>query len=84
VPIGLNGTSRRTLAALAYPDFGDAGRRGRWFLAEPAESPRRTLRSVADAICRSVRETQASASGGMPVFVPPPSIPGAVSGIAGS
>ncbi|HZO64489.1 MAG TPA: hypothetical protein VFB74_05765 [Kribbellaceae bacterium] len=83
VAIGLGSVSPQRLAKLAYPDFGDVAKRGRWFLAEPGIAARQTLRSVADAICRSVRETVASAAEGSPRFIQPESISGATSGAAG-
>jgi hypothetical protein len=84
LPIGLPGAREKSLAALAYPDFGDAAKRGRWFAARPGTDRRQALKSIADAICGSIRDTQASAAQGTPTFVPPASITGLITGVAGA
>lgn len=83
VAIGLLGTSPQTLAALAYPDFGDLNRRGRWFMAEPITFTAETLSSMADAICGAMADAAVTAAQGAPLFVPPASIPGTRGGLAG-
>lgn len=83
VAIGLPGASRDVLTALAYPDFGDSSKRGRWFLAEPDTSAADVLPSVAAAINQSVARALAATVGGKAMFFPPPSIPGMTSGVAG-
>jgi len=83
IPIGLHGASERTLASLAYPDFGDPGKRGRWFLAESNATTRQTLKRIADSICRTVRDTQTAVGQGARAHVPPASIPGMLAGTAG-
>jgi uncharacterized protein YegL len=80
VAFGFPGTSRRALAELAYPDFGDENKRGRWLLAS---STAEAFRAMTETICRTVTATYATASRGAPAFVPPPSIPGTLGGIAG-
>ena len=44
IAIGLPGTTQESIAGLAYPDFGDPARRGRWFVADPP--PRRWMVTV--------------------------------------
>jgi uncharacterized protein YegL len=82
MPIALHGARVETLATLAYPDFGDPAKRGRWFLAKPAADRRQVLKGVADAICRTVRDTQAAVDRGTPMVTLPESIPGMLTGVA--
>ncbi|GAA1740450.1 hypothetical protein [Luedemannella helvata] len=82
IPIGLRRVAESTLARLAYPDFGEAEKRGRWFLAEPEAATRQTLKGVADAIRTALRDAHALGVGGARTFVPPASIPGTRVGTA--
>lgn len=84
VAFGFPGAPRRAVAALAYPDFGDQDKRGRWLLAEPTASTAEVFRAMTEAVCRTVTGTFATAGRGAPAFVPPPSIPGTLNGAAGS
>jgi hypothetical protein len=82
VAFGLPGASRRALTALAYPDFGDEERRGRWFVSDPRIPVGQALGSVVEAIGQSIRKACGTAAQGVPVFVPPTSVPGTVGGVA--
>ena len=84
IAIGLPGATRESLAGLAYPDFGDPARRGRWFVADPAPTALDGYRPMVQIIYRTITATHATAARGTITFTPPTSISGTQNGIAGA
>lgn len=82
IAIGLRGATRESIAGLAYPDFGDPARRGRWFVADPAPTALDGYRPMVQVIYRTIAATHATAAQGTTTFTPPASISGAQNGVA--
>jgi uncharacterized protein YegL len=84
IALGLPSATRESLAGLAYPDFGDPARRGRWFVADPAPTALDGYRPLVQIIHRTITATHATAAHGTITFTPPTSITGTQSGAAGA
>jgi uncharacterized protein YegL len=84
IAIGLPGATRESLAGLAYPDFGDPARRGRWFVTDPAPTALDGYRPMVQIIYQTITATHATGTRGIITFTPPTSIPGTQSGVAGA
>jgi uncharacterized protein YegL len=84
IALGLPSATRESLAGLAYPDFGDPARRGRWFVADPAPTALDSYRPLVQIIHRTITATHATAAHGTITFTPPMSITGTQSGVAGA
>jgi uncharacterized protein YegL len=84
IAIGLPGATREPLAGLAYPDFGDPARRGRWFVSAPAPTALDGYRPMVQIIYRTISATHATAAHGTITFTPPTSVPGTQNGVAGA
>jgi uncharacterized protein YegL len=82
IAIGLPGTTQESVAGLAYPDFGDPARRGRWFVADPALTALDGYRPMVQVIYRTIAATHATAAEGTTTFTPPVSVTGAHTGVA--
>ena len=84
IALGLPGAPRESVAGLAYPDFGDPARRGRWYIADPAATALEGYRPLIQIIHRTITATHATAAQGTITFTPPASTTGTQSGVAGS
>lgn len=84
IALGLPGADRESLAGLAYPDFGDLARRGRWFAADPAPTALDGYRPLVQIIHRTITATAATAAYGTITFTPPTSVTGTQNGVAGA
>ena len=84
IAIGLPGATRESLAGLAYPDFGDPARRGRWFVTDPAPTALDGYRPMVQIIYQTITATHATGTRGIITFTPPTPIPGTQSGVAGA
>jgi len=84
IAIGLPGATRESLSGLAYPDFGDPARRGRWFVTDPAPTALDGYRPMVRIIYQTITATHATGTRGIITFTPPTSIPGTQSGVAGT
>ena len=84
IAVGLPGATRESLTGLAYPDFGDPARRGRWFVADPAPTALDGYRPMVQIIYRTITATHATAAHGPITFTPPTSISGTQNGVAGA
>ena len=84
IAIGLPGATRESLAGLAYPDFGDPARRGRWFVVDPAPTALDGYRPMVQIIHRTITATHATAAHGTLTFSPPTSWTGTRNGVAGA
>jgi len=83
IPIGLPGASRQAVSGLAYPDFGDLEKRGRWLQTPSSFTSAEAFRATVETINQIIADSYATTSQGAPEFVPPASIGGALAGIAG-
>jgi uncharacterized protein YegL len=83
VAIGLPGAPRSVVSGLAYPNFGDLDKRGRWFLADATTPVPQAWASIAEGIRQSITSAYAGAVQGSSKFTPPVAIPGTIGGVAG-
>ena len=79
---GFREASAATLQTLAYPDFGDDTKRGRYFIAKDGASITDVLRAMVGVLARSILQSASSASAGTPLVAMPE--PDAVPGMGGS
>jgi hypothetical protein len=68
---GFRDASQHTMEALAYPNFGEPNKRGRWFLANNGQAVGELLKSMAGVIGQSVLKSGQSLGAGVPTFVKP-------------
>jgi uncharacterized protein YegL len=83
IAIGLPGATPESVVGLAYPDFGDPARRGRWFVSDPGPTALDGYRPMVQIIYRTITATHATAAHGSITFTPPTSIDGTQNGVAG-
>ncbi|GIF23112.1 uncharacterized protein YegL [Actinoplanes tereljensis] len=79
---GFRDASAQTLQTLAYPDFGENNKRGRYFIAKDGASITDVLQAMVGVLARSILQSASSASAGTPLVALPE--PNAVSKMGGS
>jgi uncharacterized protein YegL len=79
---GFREATAATLQTLAYPDFGEDGKRGRYFIAKDGATITQVLNTMVGILARSILQSANSASAGTPMVALPE--PDAVSGMGGS
>jgi uncharacterized protein YegL len=79
---GFRDATEATLRTLAYPNFGEEHKRGRYFIARQGAQVTDLFQAIVGVICQSVLKSAQSASGGAPTMVMPP--PQGVPGMVGS
>ncbi|WP_239310573.1 VWA domain-containing protein [Frankia sp. Cj3] len=73
---GFRDASQHTMEAIAYPNFGESNKRGRWFLAKNGQAVGELLKSMAGVIGQSVLKSGQSVGTGAPQYVAPTSVAG--------
>jgi uncharacterized protein YegL len=79
---GFRDATAAKLQKLAYPDFGDDNKRGRYFIAKDGASIIQVLEAMVGVLARSILQSANSASAGTPTVVMPE--PTGVTGMGGS
>ena len=79
---GFRDAQPATLQTLAYPDFGDEDRRGRFFIARQGEKVSDLLTTMAKALGRSILQSARSVPSGAPMVAMPQ--PQGIPGMVGS
>jgi hypothetical protein len=73
---GFREAEQATMAAIAYPNFGEPNKRGRWFIAEQGHTVDQLLKSMAGVIGKSVIKSSQSIGSGAPAYSPPTAVEG--------
>jgi hypothetical protein len=73
---GFRDAQPATMASIAYPNFGDQKKRGRWFIAKQGHTVDQLLKSMAGVIGKSVIKSGQSVGTGGPAFSPPTAVEG--------
>lgn len=68
---GFRDAKQPTMESLAYPNFGEENKRGRWFIAKQGHSVSELLSAMAGTIKNSILLSGNSAASGSPQRVPP-------------
>lgn len=81
---GYRSATEARMKSLAYPDFGEDRKKGRWFIANSGKSIRELFKAIAPALAQSIVGSAQSVPTGAPSVQMPGQIPGMTSGMAGS
>jgi uncharacterized protein YegL len=73
---GFREAEQHTMATIAYPNFGEPNKRGRWFIAKQGHSIDQLLKSMAGVIGQSVLKSGQSVGTGVPAYVAPTAVDG--------
>jgi hypothetical protein len=73
---GFRDATQHTMEAIAYPNFGEPNKRGRWFIAKHGHSVDQLLKSMAGVIGQSVLKSGQSIGTGSPAYNPPTAVEG--------
>jgi hypothetical protein len=73
---GFRDATQHTMEAIAYPNFGEPNKRGRWFIAKHGHAVDQLLKSMAGVIGQSVLKSGQSIGTGAPAYNPPTDVEG--------